>query len=198
MKKRWIFLLLIILFLAIFIIRRVGIRAKPTPTSEPIKKEEVLYKKPPKRIIKPPRPLRRRKIPPPPVIDTIGIELKVITPSMEVVKRELNPEERGEMELKIGRASEGIKEELGGLPYPLVEIKPRLIRATRPPESPPSQVLVRAVVEEDGTVGRLKVEKSSGNIHSDSLAIATAKEFRFLPGLFKDNPTKVEIFIPFE
>lgn len=205
MKKRRTLLLLIILLLIILIIKRIGMRAKPVQkvyTPKPIK-EEILHKNPfpkisKKKIVKRPRHIKERRLPTSPAIDTIGIELQVITPAMEVVERELNPEERGEMELKIGRASEKIKEELGGLPYPMAETKPRLIRATKPPESLPSQVFVRAVVEKDGTINRLKVEKSSGDVHLDSLIIVTAKEFRFLPGLFKNNPVKVEIIIPFE
>ena len=213
-KRRWGLLILVIALLVILLIKRTKIVPPPRPPQ--IEKE--VYKKPSvkvplEKIKKVPRPMPLVKkrteerttvlstIPKvlPKTVDTMKVELQVVTSSPEVVDRIMEPEERGNLELRIEEFSEGIKRErLGGVPYPKVDEKPRLVRATRPPTVSKNEAFVRALVETDGLITKTEIEKSSGDSHTDSLLLSTVKEFRFSPSFHKGNFIKVEILIPFE
>jgi protein TonB len=95
-------------------------------------------------------------------------------------------------------------EETPIVPYARVEVKPNPISIPKPeyPEMArrariEGQVIVKVLVDVDGSVAEAQILKSSGNDALDEAALTAARQARFTPARQKDMPVKVWISIPF-
>ncbi len=105
--------------------------------------------------------------------------------------REVIPKKAEEVEIPI-------------VPYWKVEKKPEPIYIPQPkyPERArqagiEGQVVVKALLNIDGTVMDVEVLKSSGNDALDEAAVSAARQARFTPAMQRENPVRVWVSIPF-
>jgi TonB family protein len=90
------------------------------------------------------------------------------------------------------------------VPYYKVEKKPAPQYSPKP-DYPPiakqsgmeGQVIIEAIVYPDGSVGEVKVMKSSGYPELDRAAADAARKWKFSPGEQRGVPVKVPVSIPF-
>lgn len=139
--------------------------------------------------------------PPPPERPKIAQAVEVgtdITQNIETISStELN-------ENLIQSGGLNLGPEIEVLPFYKVEVKPEPVYI--PPLEYPDlakkanvegNVVVRMLVDIDGTVAEAQILKSSGNQNLDEAALGSARKWRFTPGRQRDKLVRVWVHTPF-
>lgn len=86
------------------------------------------------------------------------------------------------------------------VPYYRVEVKPQLVKSTKPVYPDLARragiegvVAVKMLIDIDGTVIEVEIIKSSGNTLLDQAAVAAAYQHQFTPARQRDRPVRVQI-----
>ncbi len=94
--------------------------------------------------------------------------------------------------------------EIPVVPYWKVEEKPKPIYIPKPPYPERArqagiegQVVVKALLDIDGSVMEVEILKSSGNEALDEAALSAARMAKFTPARQRENPVRVWVSIPF-
>lgn len=91
------------------------------------------------------------------------------------------------------------------VPYWVVEVKPQPVTIPKPPYPDlarqagiEGQVVVKALVDVDGSIVDAEILKSSGNISLDQAAMTAARQSKFTPAKQRDQLVRVWVSIPFK
>lgn len=91
------------------------------------------------------------------------------------------------------------------VPYWVVEVKPQPVTIPKPayPDLArqagiEGQVVVKALVDVDGSIADAELLKSSGNVSLDQAAITAARQAKFSPAKQRDQLVRVWVSIPFK
>lgn len=94
---------------------------------------------------------------------------------------------------------------ISAVPFWKVEKKPVLIKSFPPKYPPPARVLgqegicvVEAVIGTDGHVRSARIKKSTGFELLDQSAVVAARQYLFTPGIQRDKPVEVRMYIPIQ
>jgi len=191
---------------------RISPHRRPSPPTKPAK---TVLERRPRRVRRSSKHERPRK--PTPV--RAGAVFREISPPPSVVHpwnggmpASISSSSKGSGTLPPQRVPEGKGEAdllgMKGPPHeapalPLIRAVPRY-DVNPPPRYPPSArrrgyqgvVLLRVRVLEDGTVGEVRVVRSSGYAVLDRAALEAVKQWRFVPARRGDRPIPMEVRVP--
>jgi protein TonB len=143
----------------------------------------------------------------PPELEKIAEPPQQIRPQLPVATE--NPEEVEAQTIEKTDFTEITKKptetDIPIVPYWVVEVKPQPVDIPKP--SYPDlarqagiegQVVVKALVDVDGSISDVEILKSSGNTSLDQAALSAARNAKFTPAKQRDQAVRVWVSIPFK